>query len=70
MDILFALTLAAKLADLAIDAINGIAAAATAYAKVRPVIDAMIREGRDPTPEEWRTLNALLDNAVNHLLED
>jgi len=34
------------------------------------VIDAMIREGRDPTPEEWGALNAMLDNAVNHLLED
>lgn len=70
MEIVLALTLAARLADLAVDALNGISAAAETYDKVRPLIDTLRSQNRAPTIEEWKTLNTMFDDAFNRLMED
>jgi len=70
MEIVLALTIAARLADLAIGALNGIASAAETYGRVRPVIDRLRAENRDPTADEWKTINTLFDDAFNHLMTD
>ena len=70
MEIILALSIAARLADLAIDALNGVAAAAETYGRVRPLIDQLRDENRNPTAEEWKTINTLFDTAFNRLMAD
>ncbi len=70
MDIIVALTLGVRLADLAVDAMKGISTAIDAYGKVRPLIDTLRADNRPPTPEEWVTINRLFDDSFNRLMED
>jgi hypothetical protein len=49
---------------------NGIAAAAETYGKVRPLIDTLRTQNRAPTAEEWKVLNTMFDDAFNRLMAD
>lgn len=51
-----------KLLDIIVAAGNTLPAVAAKYKLTRSKIDAMIAEGRDPTQEEWETLDSDIED--------
>lgn len=56
-----------KLVDMTLGILARIPEAAAEAEDLRGKIRAFIAEGRDPTPEEWDTLSAEIDNKLAEL---